>query len=109
MRALPVILVAVMALSGCALSKSRISVNSARPAPTVATCIQEQWNRQYPHVRIVGVMHALHVRAGVSGQTLAQAEVYPTVFGSWVSVSTYHREMVVRSHPLIRAALACAE
>lgn len=108
MRALPVILVMGLAVSGCGPGMSRIGVNSSQPAPVVADCIAERWIGYYPDVKVVAYGNAPHVRADVGSAGLMKAEVYPTVYGSWVSLSTYHHEMLVRGHPVISGALDCA-
>jgi hypothetical protein len=109
MRALPVIFAMVLVVSGCAAGKSRIGVNSNRPVPVVAACIAEQWSRQYPDVRLVEYGRAPDHGAHVGAVGLMEAKVYPTVYGSWVSLSTHHHEMLVRGHPVISSALACAQ
>ena len=109
MRALPVIFAIVLVASGCAPGKSRIGVNSNKPVPVVAACIAEQWSRQYPDVRLFEYGRAPDLRANVGAVGLMEAQVYPTVYGSWVSLSTYHQEMLVRGHPVITGALACAQ
>jgi hypothetical protein len=83
--------------------------HSSKPAHNVANCIGDQWNRQYPNVSVVAYGTGLQVRTNAGPGLLMQAEVLPTVYGSWVSLSTYHHEMIVRGHPVIRVALACAE
>lgn len=108
MRALPVIFVMGLAVSGCAPGMSRIGVNSNQPAPVVADCIAERWSGHYADVKVVAYGHAPKVRADVGAFGLMRAEVYPTVYGSWVSLSTYHHELLVRGHPVISSALACA-
>ena len=109
MRALPVVFAIVVAASGCAPGKSRIGVNSNKPVPVVATCIAEQWRHQYPEVTLVEYGLAPDLRADVGAVGLMEAQVYPTVYGSWVSLSTYHQEMLVRGHPVITGALTCAQ
>ena len=111
MRVLPVIFVTVVVVGGCAQGLSRIGVNSTKPASTVANCIGERWSRQYPNVSIVGRARSLNVSANVGIETpmLMHAEVLPTAFGSWVSLSTPHHEIILRGHPVISVALACAQ
>ena len=109
MRALPVVFAIVLVASGCAPGKSRIGVNSNKPVPVVANCIAEQWSRHYPNVTLVEYGHTPDLRANVGAVGLMHARVYPTVYGSWVSLSTYHHEMLVRGHPVISGALACAQ
>jgi hypothetical protein len=109
MRAWPVIFAIVLVASGCAPGKSRIGINSNKPVPVVASCIAEQWSRQYPNVRLAEYGRAPNLRANVGAVGLMDAQVYPTVYGSWVSLSTYHHEMLVRGHPVISGALACAQ
>lgn len=108
MRAMPLALVAVLAVSGCAPWQSYIAISSDKPVAIVAGCIAEQWNRQYPQVSSVAYGDSVAVRAHVGPATLMDASVRPSVYGSHVRLSTYHHEMLSRGHPIISSAVACA-
>ncbi len=108
MRATPLALVAVLAASGCAPWMSHIAISSNKPVATVASCIGEQWNRQYPQVSSVTYGSNVTVRAHAGPAGLMEATVWPSVYGSKVRLSTYHHEMLSRGHPVIDSAIACA-
>ena len=108
MRALPVVLVALLALGGCASKWSRVEIKSANPVSVVADCIAQQWSGQYPDVAVVAYATGTTVSANIGTTMPIQVEVLWTAFGSRVRFSTAHHELVLRDHPAPRAVRGCA-
>jgi hypothetical protein len=108
MRALPAVLVAVLALGGCASKWSRVEISSPKPVSIVANCISQQWSAHYSDVSVVAYATGMTVRANFGTAMPIQADVLWTAFGSRVRFSTAHHELVLREHPAVRTARACA-